>query len=893
MKKAIQLSLIIVFLLLTNSIVSQNILFEETFDVDPLIGNGFTWTHNGTGEGGTYWGDREPIFSESGGGAFIANGDSIIESGETSVNAFFDVFSDNPALQNNSRFFLKFNQYYRNFQSNAGILAFTDVGAQQIFSNDGVGQNAETSFKDVVVIEITDFISSEGVILQFHFTGNYYFWIIDDIQIIEDQNPYPPETIWGNLPGEGDFDGGLNGWTTTGISDPNAVWVWEADGKADLGAFADGFGDLSIVSPTLSNGAMVFDSDYYDNGGVPGNEGMGPAPSTQLGELISPIIDLSMIPQGDLILNFNQYFRQDSSVTSVAYSFDGGSSWLDTIDVNPFFPPDTITTRTDLRTVVLPSIPSTPLFRFKFIYEANYFFWVIDDVILGKNTLYPETFPPYIGDSLINFGIPYDVDCDKGPFKPNQVIVQFKPNTSDMDKQMLRDSFNVAHVDSCMCSVIELWHFGPDTSSSMGLSANGPQVGILEKKGSIGSAPEVDGSDLNRFVWNELDGNPPPVFTPLETIPSIPQTPFNTLIALLDTGVDFDHPAINSKIYVNTNEVIDSMDEDGSCYPDDVVGWNFVKDNNNVRDDHSHGTHLSGIMNNNIQMSSTCTDFKILPLKTHDEHGVAELFDIQCAFYYALRQGADVINCSWGWYDNDSEILNNMLDSARMEYNALAIAAAGNDTIDLNDHPQFPACTGKDNILSIASISSTGELSEFSNVSPLCLDMAAIGDSVMSILPGDQMGFKSGTSMAAPAVAAAAALIYCQDDQVSYNQVRDCLLDNASQDPSLGNVVLNGNVLSFNLSCITSVPNLFENTINLSAFPNPTSGRSNLVSDSNLQTSELKIYDSLGRLIVGFPLRDVLAGDHIEIDLSGYSPGIYLVSISLGTEVVTKKILKE
>ena len=126
------------------------------------------------------------------------------------------------------------------------------------------------------------------------------------------------------------FDNDLEGWTTTGISDTTAVWVWTPNGDAGTGAYNDG------TRPILSEsggGALLFDSDGLDNGGVEGAFGEGPAPSPQVGEIVSPSLDLT--GQDQVILAFNQYYRYfaksasdfSTPATSVEVSTDGGITW--------------------------------------------------------------------------------------------------------------------------------------------------------------------------------------------------------------------------------------------------------------------------------------------------------------------------------------------------------------------------------------------------------------------------------------------------------------------------------------------------------------------------------------------------------------------------------------
>ncbi len=192
--------------------------------------------------------------------------------------------------------------------------------------------------------------------------------------------------LWG-ANGEGGFDGGLNGWTVVDYTRCRAaadattrftLWQWTERGTARRGAFVGGGGFLN--SPTACNGAVAFDSDFYDNGGVSGNFGNGPCAAPQAGAIISPSIAISSFGEvGSVKVRFNQALRQFDSEYFVGWSIDGGITW-DSIQINQDFPVNSNHINEDNVVVLPPSILTADSLRIKFTLNADYYYWIIDDV---------------------------------------------------------------------------------------------------------------------------------------------------------------------------------------------------------------------------------------------------------------------------------------------------------------------------------------------------------------------------------------------------------------------------------------------------------------------------------------------------------------------------------
>jgi len=213
--------------------------------------------------------------------------------------------------------------------------------------------------------------------------------IADGITVsIDRQNPQPlyPEAdiVWGDQPGQGDFDGGLNDWTIRTITCGNGpsefeLWRWSDEGLAPNGACS--FGE--IFSPTKCNGAMIFESDFYDSDGGECGEavGIGPCPSVQVGELISPSIDLTGSTAEAFSVRFYQDTRQFQSNYWVGWSVDDGATWDSTLVNFDISPNDFNTIDGAVQKVPLTGVDNTVAnLRVKFRYEGDYYYWIVDDV---------------------------------------------------------------------------------------------------------------------------------------------------------------------------------------------------------------------------------------------------------------------------------------------------------------------------------------------------------------------------------------------------------------------------------------------------------------------------------------------------------------------------------
>jgi subtilisin family serine protease len=233
------------------------------------------------------------------------------------------------------------------------------------------------------------------------------------------------------------------------------------------------------------------------------------------------------------------------------------------------------------------------------------------------------------------------------------------------------------------------------------------------------------------------------------------------VVAVIDSGIDLNHPDLKSQLWVNTGEVAgNKRDDDRDGFIDDIFGVNFLNNSGNVQDDAGHGSHVSGIIaaaaNNNTGGVGLAPGSKIMALKVLDQYGNGSLNAAVNAIYYAVNHGAKVINASWTMSMGSPSLQTAMAYAANR--NVVVVTAAGNESVNNDQVPSYPGSYRYTNVLTVGAVDSAGHLASFSNYGPSSVDVAAPGVRIMSTTAGSYQSW-DGTSMASPYVAATAALI--------------------------------------------------------------------------------------------------------------------------------------
>ncbi len=273
----------------------------------------------------------------------------------------------------------------------------------------------------------------------------------------------------------------------------------------------------------------------------------------------------------------------------------------------------------------------------------------------------------------------------------------------------------------------------------------------------------------------------------------------NVVVAVIDSGVDYNHPELFYKIWNNPGEIWNNgIDDDKNGYIDDVRGWDFVSQNNNPMDFHGHGTHVAGIIaaaDDGIGMTGVAPNATIMPIRVLDRHGLGRISETLDGIRYAVENGADVINLSLGGNDYITEVLETI--SWAVEQGVVVVVAAGNES---RSFPSYPARFANQAGIAVGSVDRYNQLSNFSNragISPLDYVVAPGGDGgladagdIYSTIPLGSSGvpyrFFSGTSMAAPHVSGVVALMLQANPNLTPTEVEQILIQTADRSTIVG-----------------------------------------------------------------------------------------------------------
>ena len=314
------------------------------------------------------------------------------------------------------------------------------------------------------------------------------------------------------------------------------------------------------------------------------------------------------------------------------------------------------------------------------------------------------------------------------------------------------------------------------------------------------------------------------------------------IIAVIDTGIDYDHSDLVGNIWTNSGEAdcLNGLDDDVNGYADDCKGWDFSTcvesdedglcitpklEDNDPMDEYGHGTHVAGIIgavgNNGAGVSGVMWRVKLMPLKVLDSTGWGSNGELIAGIQYAVDNGAKVMNVSLGGYDF-SNFVYEAIETANSA-GVLFVASAGNGGIDrIGDNndltPHYPSSYNLPNIISVAATDQNDTRVSFSNYGLTSVHVAAPGVYVLSTIPQGLFSdfsdkeFFAGTSMAAPHVSGLAGLLYSYYDgvhntQFDNYQIRIAILWSVDVLPTLsGWIQTGGRINAYNALSFLRIP---------------------------------------------------------------------------------------
>lgn len=322
------------------------------------------------------------------------------------------------------------------------------------------------------------------------------------------------------------------------------------------------------------------------------------------------------------------------------------------------------------------------------------------------------------------------------------------------------------------------------------------QMSILEAANGEG-----DGIDEYRQLGNMKQ---------LNILPALEKYQGNlpVIVAVLDTGIDYQHEDLSQNIWKNEKEIPgNGIDDDGNGYADDVYGWDFFNNDNTIsyldekdldkknlnnesiedaQSADNHGTHCAGLIaasaGNGIGTAGIAGrgNVKIMIVKVFDkDKGKTSVKNLVSAIRYATAMGADIINASWsGMVKSEKEA--EQLKEAIMESGKLFITSAGNYGESNDSEVTYPAhFDDLDNVVVVASVKEDGTLSEFSDYGQ-SVHVAADGENIYSTFAGSKYGYSSGTSMSTAIVTGMTSLVYGAKHSVYPKAVKQLLLQSCN-----------------------------------------------------------------------------------------------------------------
>ena len=433
----------------------------------------------------------------------------------------------------------------------------------------------------------------------------------------------------------------------------------------------------------------------------------------------------------------------------------------------------------------------------------------------------------FILASLLVFGITnaeaveFSLQIDETAYQPDELLIKFKKNIIRAQASNLATTYGATSAKPLVTNTR-----GTNSPLSQWQLIKVPRADLRALSARLAKDPNIESVELNhRISINTIPNDP--FFSNQWNLHNIGQLAGivdadidapeawnittgsgNEIVAVVDTGIDLTHPDLINNLWVNTAEIPGNLiDDDGNGYVDDVHGYDFFNRSSNLSDENGHGTHVAGIIaaqgNNNIGVSGVSWNTRIMPLRFLGAGGSGTISDAIEAIHYAANMNAKIINASWSL----SVKSRALADAIQMTESAgiLFVAAAGNNGNNTDITPTYPANYAFENIVSVAATTNIDSLANFSNYGVNSVDIGAPGVGIYSTIPVaggvccfGQSGYAllDGTSMAAPHVSGAAALLLANNPALSSAEIKDRIILASDLTPGLVGLTSGGGRLN-------------------------------------------------------------------------------------------------
>ena len=438
--------------------------------------------------------------------------------------------------------------------------------------------------------------------------------------------------------------------------------------------------------------------------------------------------------------------------------------------------------------------------------------------VIPQNVLYPDV-----------EALPIELETGL-EYVPNELLVKFDADLSDDDIQEIASSNGTIDLERLVPlrssqppSELDQWrvlYFPDNTELRRVRKALSENLGVML-------------ADLDYILEDDVIPNDPDFNSPANELWGLKKIDApkawdlqkgskDVVVAIVDTGVDYTHPDLIDNIWRNPGEanVANGIDDDGNGYVDDIFGYDFG-DNDAIPfdplDGNGHGTRVAGtigaMFDNNEGVVGVSPNVSMMALKRKSSSGLlkSNLKYAVRAIDYAVSEGADIINTSFGkpvniWtrlggFFGVTPSLGSATDAIRRANDAeiLLVASAGNDAENIDNISRFPSTLDLPNVITVAATDINDALASFSNFGTANVDIGAPGTASKSTFPGGGYKFWNGTSMAAPYVAGAAALLLAEDPFLRASELRDILMRSADPVPALsGKTAIGGRLNVYN-----------------------------------------------------------------------------------------------